>query len=163
MTTLRGVLAVALLTSLGACAPAVDREAEREALRATDEAWAATASEGTDVEAIAAYWTDDATVYPPDAAPVRGKQAILEFVESSLSMPGFHVTWQPVDVAVAASGNMGYVTGTNEFTTADAEGELTTVRGHYVSVWRKDLDGNWKCVIDIFNYGAPTEATGEAD
>ena len=145
---------IALLGSLTACTPEIDLEAEQAALRATDEAWAAAASQGTDAELIASFWSDDATIYPSNAPVVRGKQAILEFVTTGLETPGFHVTWQPVEVVIAPSGDFGYTTGTNEFTVPDASGSMVTISGRYVTVWRKDVDGNWKCVIDMFNNGA---------
>jgi len=148
-------VSLALLGSLTACTPELDLEAERAALRATDEAWAATASEGTDVELIASFWSDDATIYPNDAPVVQGKEAIIEFVRTGMETLGFHVSWQPQEVVVAGSGDFGTTTGTNEFTLPGPDGGTITIRGHYVAVWRKNADGDWKCVIDMFNSRVP--------
>jgi ketosteroid isomerase-like protein len=148
-------ISTALLGSLAACTPAIDLEAERTALRATDEAWAAAASEGTDVELVASFWSEDATIYPNEAPVVRGKEAIIEFVRTSFDMPGFHVTWQPQEVVVAGSGDFGTTTGTNEFTVPGPDGALVVIPGHYVTVWSKNAEGDWKCVIDMFNSRAP--------
>lgn len=135
MTDLRFfVVGATLLGCLAACTTAVDLEAERASLRATDEAWAAAASEGTDVELIASFWSDDATVYPNDGPIVQGKEGIIEFVRSSLELPGFQVTWQPQEVVVAASGDFGLTTGTNEFIVPGPDGGTVTIRGHYVTV-----------------------------
>jgi ketosteroid isomerase-like protein len=162
MTTQRVLLiATALGGNLAACTPGIDLEAEEAALRATDEAWAAAASEGADAELIASFWSDDATIYSPDEPVVQGKPAILEMVTASLAIPGFNVTWQPTEVSVSASGDVGYVVGTNEVTVPDGDGGLITTRGRYVAVWRKDGEGNWKCVIDISNSG-PSEALPDA-
>ncbi|NIO39621.1 MAG: DUF4440 domain-containing protein [Burkholderiales bacterium] len=148
-------ISVALLGSLAACTTAIDLEAERAALRATDETWAAAASEGTDVELIASFWSDDATIHPNEAPVVQGKEAIIEFVRTSFDIPGFHITWQPQEVVVAGSGDFGTTTGTNEFTVPGPDGETSTIHGHYVTVWRKNADGDWKCVIDMFNSRVP--------
>ncbi len=155
MTTPRLSAYVALLGVVTACAPTIDLEAERAALRETDEAWAAAASAGTDVELMASYWSDDATVYPNDAPMAQGTDAILAFVRSSLEIPGFSVNWQPQEVVVAESGDLGWTSGTNEFTVPNPEGGTMTIRGHYVAVWQKDADGNWKCVVDMFNTRSP--------
>ena len=157
MTTIRAHwIGIVSLGCLAACTPPIDVDAEAAALRATDEAWAAAASEGTDVDLVASFWSDDATIFPNDASLVQGKAAIVEFVRASFELPGFHITWQPQDVIVAASGDLGTTTGTNEFTLPGPDGGTTTIRGHYVTVWRKNAEGEWKCIIDMFNSRAPT-------
>jgi ketosteroid isomerase-like protein len=124
---------------------------DRTALRACDEAWAALAREGADVDRIVSFWSDDARLYPPGAPLLEGKQAIREFVAASLDTPGFSVSWEPVDVVVAPGESLGYTTGRNRFTVPDATGRIVTVEGRYVTVWRKDGDGAWKCVVEIWN------------
>lgn len=156
MTAIRACwMGIVSLGFLAACAPPIDVDAEAAALRATDEAWAAAASEGTDVDLVASFWSDDATIFPNDAPLVQGKAAIVEFVRASFELPGFHITWQPQDVIVAASGDLGTTTGANEFTLPGPDGGVVTIRGHYVTVWRKNADGEWKCIIDMFNSRAP--------
>ncbi len=124
---------------------------EKAILLKTDQEWAASASQGIDVERIISFWSDDAKIYPPRSPVVEGKQAIREFVIGSLKMPGFSVMWEPVEVVVAPGGDMGYTTGRNRFTIPDGSGNLLTMRGRYVTVWRRETSGTWKCVIDIWN------------
>ena len=140
-------------TAIAACTVEIDIGAEQASLRETDMEWAAVASEGEDVDRIISYWSDDATVFPPDAPVVKGKAALREFVFRSLEIPGFSVSWQPTEVVVSPSGDFGYTTGENAFTFPDADGNLVTQRGRYVTVWRKTADGRWECVIDIWNAG----------
>ena len=124
---------------------------EKAALRQRDREWAALALEGKDVERILSFWTDDAKVFPPGAPVVDGKPAIREFVTGSLSIPGFRITWETEEVVVSSGGDMGYTTGRNHLTMPDAAGRLQTENGRYVTVWRRDSDGEWRCVIDIWN------------
>jgi ketosteroid isomerase-like protein len=126
---------------------------EKAALLERDRVWAAVASEGKDLERILSFWTDDAKVYPPGAPIVEGKEAIRAFVTPSLSMPGFDVGWETEEVVIAPSGDMGYTTGRSHLTIPDAAGKLQTENGRYVTVWRRDPDGEWRCVIDIWNAG----------
>jgi ketosteroid isomerase-like protein len=125
----------------------------KAALLERDREWAAVASEGKDLERILSFWTDDAKVYPPGAPIVEGKAAIRAFVTPSLSMPGFDVGWETEEVVIAPSGDMGYTTGRNHLTMPDESGVLRTETGRYVTVWRRDPDGEWRCVIDIWNAG----------
>jgi ketosteroid isomerase-like protein len=108
---------------------------------------------GKDVERIASFWTDDATITPPGAPPVVGKAAIRTFVEQSLATPGFHIGWTPAQASLSADGTLGYTTGTNTTTLPGQDGKLMTVTGRYVTVWRRDASGAWKCVADIWNSG----------
>ena len=126
---------------------------EKAALLERDREWAALASEGRDVERIVSFWTDDAKVFPPGAPVIEGKPAIREFVTGSLSIPGFHITWETAEAVVAPGGEMGYTIARNRLTMPDADGNLRTESGRAVAVWRREPDGAWRCVIDIWNSG----------
>jgi len=140
-----------LIAILPACAPAPpDLEAEQAALMQVSRDWAQAAATG-DAERIASYWADDAVVMPPDQAAIVGKAAILEFVRASLAMPGFSVTWEPEQASIAGSGDVGYLIERNQFTLQDDSGTLLTLHGKSATVWRKDANGAWKCVVDIWN------------
>jgi ketosteroid isomerase-like protein len=128
--------------------------AARAALLQTDVEWAASAA-GTDVERIVSYWTDDAVIYAPREAPVAGKAAIRKYVGDSLKIPGFSVSWKPAAAVVSASGDLGYTTGTNTFTFPDAQGRPTMSNGRYVTVWRREADRRWRCVVDFWNEAPP--------
>jgi ketosteroid isomerase-like protein len=58
-------------------------------------------------------------------------------------------------VEVAQSGDIGYTSGTYEFTMNDASGKPVNERGKYLEVWKKQADGKWKCVMDIWNSDLP--------
>ena len=144
-----------------AAAPAAKGAAARAAILKTDVEWAAAAGGTTDVERIVSYWTDDAVIYPPRETPVAGKAAIRRYVGDSLKIPGFAISWKPADAVVSASGDLGYTTGTNSFTFPDAQGRPTTSNGRYVTVWRREADGRWRCVVDFWNEApAPAPVTG---
>jgi ketosteroid isomerase-like protein len=132
-------------------------EAARNDLLRRDGEWAASAGT-TDVEKIVSYWSDDAVVTPPHEAPVAGKPAIRKFVDESLKVPGFTVRWKPAEAVVSTSGDLGYTTGENVFTFADATGNVAPHPGRYVTVWKKDDAGQWRCVVDFWNE-APERAS----
>jgi ketosteroid isomerase-like protein len=151
--------ALTVLLLVDGCASGTSSDSDRASLLRTDQEWAAVASEGKDIDKIVSYWADDATVFPADAPVVKGKAAIRQFVEDSLRIPGFSITWRPDQVVVSPSGDFGYTTGENQITVPSSDGGVMTIRGRGVAVWRKEPDGTWKCVIDIWNSG-PKSAPG---
>ena len=127
-----------------------DLEAERRAILAADAAWVAAAGR-KDLDQTVSYWTDDATVLPPDAPVVKGKAAIREYVAAGFEIPGFEISWKSEEVTVAADGNWAYQLATNQVTVPDARGTLRTVVGRAVVIWRKEPDGAWRAAVDIWN------------
>lgn len=148
-----GLAPIAAGLFISGCASVPSSIDSREALLRTDREWSSAASEGKDAERIVSFWTDDATITPPGVPPIIGKVAIRNFVAQSLATPGFKISWIPEQASVSANGSMGYTTGNNSSTFPGPDGKLMTVTGRYVSVWRRDSSGAWKCVVDIWNSG----------
>jgi uncharacterized protein (TIGR02246 family) len=124
-------------------------DAVSEILR-LDAEWAQ-AAERRDIERILRFWSDDATVFPPGGPPIAGKAAIRSYVAESLKTPGFSISWKTDNVVVSRGGDLAYATGTNRVTFIGPDGRQVTVDGKAVTVWRREADGSWKCVIDIWN------------
>ena len=144
---------IGLLLLVGGCGTVTSTQGAKELLLNTDREWSQIASESRDVQRIAAFWADDAEVLPPGAPVVRGKAAIREFVQQSLAIPGFRISWRPDSASVSADGTLGYTTGVNSLTLPGNDGKLTAIEGRYATVWRRSTDGSWKCVVDIWNSG----------
>jgi ketosteroid isomerase-like protein len=147
----RALLAHVLLLS-GCTSVPNTSNAQAELVR-TDREWASAASEGKDVDLVASFWNDDATITPADAPLVVGKTAIRNYVAQSFATPGFHISWKTLQAAVSQDGTMGYTTDDSAMTFPGQDGKLMTVAGRGVAIWRRDASGNWKCVYDIWNHG----------
>jgi ketosteroid isomerase-like protein len=119
-------------------------------LRDLDARWAKAAAT-KDVEQTIAFYSDDAIVFPPNAASAATKDAIRSEWTQMFASPGFVITWQPTRVQVGKSGQMAWVSGTYELTMNDASGKPINDRGKYLEVWEKQTDGNWKCAADMWN------------
>jgi len=52
------------------------------------------------------------------------------------------------------------VTGTYELSETDANGKPMVDKGKYLEIWKKQADGSWKCVADMFNTDLPSMAPG---
>ena len=131
----------------------MESTAESKRLLERDAQWAAAAAEGRDIERILEFWTDDAVVYPPGLPVVAGKAALRAYVQASLVIPGFQISWTSSDARVSPDGQLAYLLGENAVTAPGPTGQLTTTRGRGVTVWRRETDGEWRCVIDIWNAG----------
>jgi|SRR5882724_1793515 len=136
----------------------LDELTERERLVERDAEWAAIASEGRDIGRILSYWTDDAVVLPPGLSPVIGKVALRDYVENSLRIPGFKITWRSTDVKFSPDLDLAYMFGENAVTINGPDGRPVTTKGRAVTIWRRGADGIWRCAVDIWNDAPPAEA-----
>ncbi len=89
---------------------------------------------------VAAYYSDSATVLPPDAPAVTGRDAITQYWTGILRDGGLETTVVTDDVTQTC-GDMAAERG---------HYEVKGHKGKYVVVWRK-IDRQWKIWNDIFN------------
>jgi len=152
------VLCAAVVTigcSSEAPVPPDTRPAEEAAIRKTDAEWVK-AAQTKQVDAWVAFYADDAAVLPPNDKLATTKESIRKSVSELLALPGLTISWQPTKVEVARSGDLGYLYGAYELSMKDAKGKPATDRGKIVEIWRKQADGNWKCIVDTWNSDLPS-------
>jgi uncharacterized protein (TIGR02246 family) len=116
----------------------------------TSREWSRVAAAG-DVDAMLAFWADDAVIMVPGEESLRGKQAIRAFLERSTRVPGFKISWEPLEAKIAESGDMGYLIERTQVTMNDSNGQPVTQNMKALTVWRKQPDGSWKNVVDMTN------------
>ena len=129
----------------------------RATIRAADSAFAAAAA-AHDLEGSVGSLSADAIMFPPDQPPLVGRAAIREYMRESFATPGFSVSWTTDTVVASASGDMAYSFARSRYTFPSRSGKpgaIDTAHGKGVSVWRREADGRWRTVADIWN-GAPT-------
>jgi ketosteroid isomerase-like protein len=159
-TLLLIILSLSLLT---ACQRTTNlaRSADEASLKNLDAEWSKAAG-ARDVDKTASYYSDDALILPPNIPTINGKQGARAMWQGMFSVPGFGGGWKASKVEVARSGELAYVTGTYELSETDAKGKPMTDKGKYLEVWKKQGDGTWKCVIDMFNSDLPSDAGEES-
>ena len=148
-----------LLASAVACdtSPSSNLKSTAQALsdlRAADSSVSA-AIKARDAQRTASFYADDAVIMPVAEAIVAGRPAILEEWRHVFGIPGFDNNSRVVASAVSASDDLGYTRGTYESPMLDTDGKQAVERGKWVSVWRRDAEGNWRIIIDIFNTDVP--------
>ena len=141
------------------------RATDESALKSLDSEWSKTAG-AKNVDKTVSYYSDDAVVLPPNSPALTSKEQIRAMWTGLLGGPGFSGGWTATRVDVARSGDLAYITGNYEMTENDSGGKPQTDKGKYLEVWKKQTDGSWKCVADMFSTNLraapPAEKKGEA-
>ena len=157
---LSGCIALLSFTFVGTAA-AADTKIE-QALRDLDAKWSAAAG-AKDVDKTVSYYSEDAVVMPPNAPSATTRETIRSAWKEMLTTPGAAISWKTTKVEVAKAEDLAYVSGTYEETTTDASGKPVKDHGKYVEVWKKQADGTWKVVADIWNSDLPASAPAPSE
>lgn len=139
-----------LLLFTGCTEVNIDKDEEEQKLMQLSREWSEVASTGN-IDSLMTYWSDDAVMMPPNRPPLRGKEAIRSFVETSDQVPGFEISWEPLSAHIANDGSMAYLIERNQIAFNDSLGNRVVENNKVVTVWRKNEDGSWKNVIDMWN------------
>ena len=149
-----GFFLVALLVfATGGCAPTADVEADGAAIRNAGDVGMLGAAREKNVKRMLAFYTNDASMLPPNAPIARGKEAIGAVWTQLLANPD--VTWQTTKVEASAAGDLAYATGTYEITVDASDDNPVSEIGKWVTVWKKQPGGPWKQVVGIWNSDGP--------
>lgn len=138
-------------------APAGLSEADKAAIqKVVDEAIAIASAETKDWATYArTYYAEDAVVMPPNSPSVQGRAAIESLFAAfpAISDLKFEL------LKIEGLGDLAYVHGTYSMmlTLPDAPTPIKD-SGKYIEIWRKQADGSWKVIRDIFNSDLPLPA-----
>jgi ketosteroid isomerase-like protein len=152
----RVILASLAVTSVFLCWPNLSARSEPDlaaaeaAVRKADAERAAAASTAS-VDAWMAFYAADAIVRLPHEQLASGMELVRSGVSHLLALPHLAVAWHPVKVEMAGSGDLAYLAGAYELGFGDARGAPLSDRGRVLEIWRKQGDGTWKCIVDIWN------------
>jgi ketosteroid isomerase-like protein len=139
-----------VLFASGCSRPAVvDAKAAEQAVRDMDAQWSKAAA-AHDLAGVLSYYADDAIVLPPNERTITNKQTNHD-EWAALLTPGMDLSWKADRVEAAGSGDMAYETGTYTLNMKDAKGNSTTDKGKVLQVWKKQGDGSWKAVADMWS------------
>jgi ketosteroid isomerase-like protein len=130
-------------------APAVDLKAVEQAVKDADAQWSKAAT-ARSLDVVLSYYSGDAVVLPPNAEMLTSKGDITKAWMTLLD-PANTISWTPMYVEVAQSGEMVYDVGSYTMVTKPKKGKPETDHGKYLSVWKKQADGSWKAVADTWN------------
>ena len=124
-------------------APVVDKEQIKKEIQAKENDFAALYN-NSEVKDIG-YYADDATTFFQNAAPLVGKKAIVEFLQSDLVANTNKISFETKEVFVSTDG--GQVVEIGYFTVVDSTNTPINT-GNYMSLFEK-RNGSYVCVRDM--------------
>ena len=137
--------------------PKVDTVAEVEAIRNIENQWTV-ALQNKDIDKVMSLYSPEGVVMKPNNTVFVGLQSIRTQVESDFADTTmlWNTTSTTIDIIeVSASGDIAYARGINR-------GNMKTLTGivEYSDKWidiYKKIDGQWKCIVGIWNSNDPLE------
>jgi len=90
-------------------------------------------------EAFLSVLADDGVIFRPRAVPGR------RWMQTNPA-PTSQLAWEPDFADISAAGDLGYTTGPWEI--RPKPNDAPAAFGHYVTMWRKQPNGEWKVVLD---------------
>lgn len=98
-------------------------------------------------KAFIEFADDSVVLLKPKRMPIIGKQNLIRSYEGK-SDSNQTLAWKPAGAVIAESGDLGYTYG---FWTFVASAD--TSQGTYLTVWKKNTQGQWKYIADTGNDG----------
>ena len=104
---------------------------------------------GGDAAAVAAIYTDNATVLPDGAPIVKGRSAIQRFWQNGIT-DGTKMVALTAD-HVESYGRAAREIGHFSMDVPSTQQQMTRAEGKYVVVWKKTPGAGWQIDSDIWN------------
>jgi ketosteroid isomerase-like protein len=117
--------------------------ADKRALESGAAAWME-AFTTKDLDAMTAFYSEDAVLLPPNAPAIFGRDAIGATIQEMFA-EGLAIELEDLEIEVV--GNLGYKAG--RYRTRGEDGSLVD-RGKYIEIWSK-VNGIWVIHRDIWN------------
>lgn len=140
-------------TSVSQMGTSNDRATVQRSIDSSNAKFTADMTKG-DVAGMSSVYADDATVFAPNTKAAHGRAEIDKAntgMLSQISVSGFKLA--VTDLII--SGDYAIESGTYEMTVKPKTGKEMRDVGKFVAVWKKQPDGSWKIIKDIFNTDQP--------
>ena len=147
---LSALLVVAACSAPPAAPPGLT-DADRDAIRAMTAAFV-TGINAKDWTAATANYAEDVLWLPPNGPEISGKSAVQSWMAAFPPFANFAAS----SVEIEGVGDLAYSRGTYEIdVTPPGAAAAMHDKGKYIEIYRKQADGSWKLVRDIFNSDLP--------
>ena len=140
--------------ALAACSPQSSPADETAAVKAADAALQEAVA-AKNVAKVMVHYADEAVLLPAHRPIVSGKSAITQEWQQVLAVPDVENASTLSKAEVAASGDLAYTMGSYRARMTGEAGVLADQPGKWLSVWRKQADGQWRIVVETYNSDVP--------
>jgi len=127
-----------------------ERSSDIAAIMRADSAWDK-ASEAKSVDGWLGFYSEDALMMPPGENLCKDKASREASIKKMFATPGMSLRFQTTKVDLSQMNDLGYAVGVYQWISKDPKGKDYHETGKYCETWKKQPDGNWKCVVDIWN------------
>jgi ketosteroid isomerase-like protein len=134
-STIFAALILSILAAAGADESALLSVVEAE------KSFAATSVERGIRESFLKFFAENSIIFAPE--PKNGKKFYTYYEDK-----GRRLNWRPIFATISSSGELGVTTGPWEMAKSKTE-PAPIAFGDFLSVWRKQLDGSWKVIVDV--------------
>lgn len=148
------LLAGGMLCLSAACSHAVAPPSVDE-LFAIDRAFSARSAEIGAGPAFVEFASEDVRAFPGGGVTLKGIDALADWTSGWSKERS--ITWEPEEAFISASEDFGYTWGYATFAGKDENGEPTENYGKYVTIWRRQSNGEWKWIADLGNSAPPPD------
>lgn len=97
-------------------------------------------------KAFSKWFADDAVALNNGLPPVLGRASIA--ANAQWDPKQYQLTWTPQGAQMGPSNDMGFTWGHYEGHSTDKAGQPVTKTGRYMTIWKKQGNGDWKVVMD---------------
>lgn len=120
----------------------------KDEMIAADRAFSKLSEEQGMKNAFLHYIDNKGVILRPNSVPLAGGNAV-DYISQG-NDTSYTMTWEPSGGTVAESGELGYTYGIYSLKPKNKD---TVYYGTYVSVWKRQQDGNWKFALETGNDG----------
>ena len=110
------------------------------------------ATAGRDAAALTGLFAEDGVLVASDHDVVRGREKIGKYFATAFEQATPEVTL--TSISTENRNGFGSETGRFEERMTGPEGTVTRVTGVYVTIYRRDAEGQWRVAIEIRSRGA---------
>ncbi len=118
---------------------------DKQAMMQTDRDFSTYSENEGMIEAFDRFMTDDARMLQAGSDEIVGREACIKSLGEST---GKSLTWEPTFAEISETGDLGYTIGEWKMVVVDSTNESKEYFGNYVTIWKKQQDGEWKFVFD---------------
>ena len=135
-----------------------DLKKVKEDVIQTDLAFSKLSSDSGYQKAFTAYAANNMIRLNPRQYATFGRDQLIEDFKKEGDDTSFSLTWKPLHVEISDAGDLASAFGDWQIKTK-LNGKDTILYGNYITVWKKQADGQWKFILDG---GNPTPGPNDA-
>ena len=104
-------------------------------------------------KAFASWFAEDAVTLSNGKPAVLGRGAIA--AQANWDSKNYSLTWEPEGAQMGPGNVMGFTWGRYFGKSKDANGNPIVTTGRYITIWKRQPDGNWKVAMDASSDAPP--------